>query len=349
MGPSAPHRVSAGSAFREGIGRVNSAPSILAGLFLLTFLVALPLALALRGMLESHLGKSLAAESAAAGVNHDWWQEFAAQATALATTFVPSIIGFGAVLENLSSLLDNAPLASTIAGITAAWLVLWSFLSGGVLDRYARGRPTRAPGFFAACGVHFWRFVRLGVFALAAYSLLFGLLHPWIFETLYPSWTRELTVERTAFLVRVGCYAAFGAILVLTNLLFDYARIRIVVEDRRSAIGGLVAGARFIRRRAGVVLRLYLLNGAVFIALVLVYALLDPGAPGGGGRMWLVFLLGELYVLGRHYLKLLFYASETALFQGSLAHAAYTAAPAVLWPDSPAAESIANADASEIG
>ena len=60
--------------------------------------------------------------------------------------------------------------------------------------------------------------------------------------------------------------------------------------------------------------------------------------------MWLVLGLGELYILGRHYLKLLFYASETAFFQGALAHAAYTAAPAVVWPESPAAEAIANAD-----
>ena len=42
-------------------------------------------------------------------------------------------------------------------------------------------------------------------------------------------------------------------------------------------------------------------------------------------------------------MKLLFYASQMAFFQGSLAHAAYTAAPPVVWPDSPAAESIGNA------
>src|ERR687894_1382004 len=98
------------AALRDGLRCVNAAPAILAGVVLLTFLVALPLSIALRGMLEAHLGNSLAAESAVRGVNHNWWQEFSGQATALATTFVPSIIGFGAVLENLSSILDNAPL-----------------------------------------------------------------------------------------------------------------------------------------------------------------------------------------------------------------------------------------------
>ena len=39
-------------------------------------------------------------------------------------------------------------------------------------------------------------------------------------------------------------------------------------------------------------------------------------------------------------LKLQFMASQTALFQRSLAHAGYTAAPEPRWPDSPAAETI---------
>ncbi len=332
------------TAFRDGIRRVNGAPAVLIGMFLVTLLVALPLSFALRGMIESSLGRSLAAETAASGVNYDWWQEFSSQAAGLATTFVPSIIGFGAVLDNLSGLLDNVPLVTSIAGVIATWLIVWSFLSGGVIDRYARGRPTRSAGFFAACGTHFWRFVRLGVLAFAVYYFLFGLVHGWLFTDLYGRWTKDLTVERTAFFIRLWCYAAFGLLLVLSSLVFDYARIRIVVEDRRSAIGALVAGARFVGRHAGAVVGLYVLNGLVFLAIVLLYALLVPGAPRSGLQMWAVLLGGELYILARHYLKLLFYASQTSLFQGALAHAAYTAAPAVVWPDSPAAEAIVNAD-----
>ena len=49
---------------------------------------------------------------------------------------------------------------------------------------------------------------------------------------------------------------------------------------------------------------------------------------------------GQLYLLARLLLKLHVLASETSLFQTSLAHAAYTAAPEPVWPESPAAESI---------
>ena len=79
-------------------------------MFAVTLLIALPLSIVLDGMIEAHLGRSLAADAAAAGTNYDWWQEFSAQATGLGTTFVPCVAGFGAVLDNLSGLADNRPL-----------------------------------------------------------------------------------------------------------------------------------------------------------------------------------------------------------------------------------------------
>src|SRR3990170_3316022 len=114
-------------------------------------------------------------------------------AAGLGQTFTPSIIGFGAVLDNLSGLLDSAPMAATIAGVTAAWMLIWSFLSGGVIDRLARRRRTRTHGFFAACGVHFWRFLRLGIFAWLIYVFLFLHVHHWIFDDAYPALIEDLT------------------------------------------------------------------------------------------------------------------------------------------------------------
>lgn len=336
--------MSAVAAFREGIRRVNHAPMVVAGMFAVSLLVSMPLAYALQAMIAEHLGSSLAAESAATGTNYEWWREFSAQATGLGTTFVPSITGFGAVLDNLSSLLDRTPLAATIVGVTAAWMVLWSFLTGGIIDRFARARRTRSHGFFAACGMHFWRLVRLGVLAFIVYGLLFRYVHSWMLDAGYGWLTRNMTVERTAFMVRVIGYAIFGALVLGVNIVFDYARIRIVVEDRRSAVGAVFGGARFVVRHFTGVLGLYGLNAVAFLVLVALYALVVPGAPRSGLQMWVVLALGELYIIGRHYVKLLFYASQTAFFQGALAHAAYTATPMPVWPDSPAAEMITNAD-----
>jgi len=210
------------AAWRDGAGRVNRAPAILIGVWALTLLVSVPLTLALRAMLAQHLGASLAADTAASGVNYDWMQEFADQATGLGTTFKPTIIGFGAVLDNLSGFLDNTPRPTTIVAAAAVYVVLWIFVAGGIIDRYARDRATRASGFFAGAGGFFFRFLRLAAVQWVVYGVLFGLLHPWLFTTLYSRVTREMTVERNAFdipspiLVLPSLHHGFGVVVIST-------------------------------------------------------------------------------------------------------------------------------------
>jgi hypothetical protein len=324
--------------FFEGWRRVLSAPALLLGVYALTFVLALPLAIAMRGLLQSHLGSSLAAERAADGANYDWWQEFSSQATGIGTTFTPSIIGFAATLDNISSLLDGQREVTPIAGALGIYLAAWTFLAGGIIDRYARQRPTRAAGFFAASGVHFFRLLRLAVVAGVVYWWLFAYVHRWLFLEWFVERTRVIEVEREVFLWRLALYLLFGLLLVVVNVIFDYAKIRIVVEDRRSSLGALSAAMRFIWRRLGRVTGLYALNGVAFLVLIAIWALIAPGARSGGVTLWLAFLAAQLYLLARLALKLQFLASQTALFQSSLAHASYTAAPVAAWPDSPSAE-----------
>jgi hypothetical protein len=328
------------NALRDGISRVNRAPAILAGVLAMTFLLALPLGLVLRGMLQQSLGSSLAAETAANGWNSDWWQVFASQATGVGETFSPRIIGFAAVLSNLEAVLDARPQALVVTGAALAYLVVWAFLVGGILDRYARNRPTRAAAFFSACGVYFFRFARLAAVAAVGYWHLFGVLHGWLFDAFYPWITRDMDVERTAFLLRLVLYVVFGAALLGFNLWVDYAKVRAVVEDRHSMIGALVAAARFIRRNPGEAIGLYLADGVLFLVVVAVYAAFAPNAGRAGWPMWLGLAVSELYLLARLWVKLVFYASEVSLFQAKLAHADYAAAPLPVWPESPSAEAI---------
>lgn len=327
-------------ALADGIGRVNRAPVILGCVFLITLLTALPFSLVLRDELQAHLGSSMAAGEAARGVNYQWWTEYSAQAGAIGQTFKTRVIGFAAVLDNLSAMLDGNSRPTAILWVGACYLVLWLFLAGGILDRYARARPTRSYEFFTACGVYFVRFLRLAPAIAFTYYVLFAHLHRWMFGYLYRELTRDVTVERTAFLCRVALYVLFGAVLVSVNVIFDYAKVRAVVEDRRSMIGAVVAGVRFVRRNLPAVAALYALDGLLFIAVVLLYALVAPGAEPAGVRMWVGFATSQLYLLARLWVRLVFFASETSLFQGRLAHAGYIASAAVTAPKPPIVERI---------
>lgn len=169
------------------------------------------------------------------------------------------------------------------------YVLVLSFLAGGIIDRYARARPTRAHGFFAACGRHLGAMLRLAAIEILLYLAADNL----------PEW-------------RAGV-----ALAVVVNLVCLYARVRLVVEDRRSAFGALLAAMRFIRRNPAAA-AVY----AVWMAAMAAVALTARGAAP--------ILLLPLF------------ASATVFFQSRLAHAGYTAAPPVEWPESPAAEAIAN-------
>ena len=327
-------------AFFDGVRRVLAAPALLAGLYALTLLAVVPLALALRDVIASHLGASVAADAMADSVNWEWWEEFLAGGRGFERTFTPSVIGFGAVLSNLSALADNAGLQGVIALTVATYLTIWTFLVGGILDRLARRRRLTSAGFFSACGVYFFRFLRLAVFAGLAYWVLFGLVHEWLLDDLYDAATRNLTSERSSFAVRLVLYIGFGSLVLIVNLVFDYAKVRAVVEDRHSMIGTLMAAVRFVRRHPKETVGLYLLNGGLFLLVLVAYAAGAPGVGPAGPAMWIAFLIGQAYVIARLFAKLVFYASQTAYFQNQLAHAHYVASPPRVWPESPAAEAI---------
>jgi hypothetical protein len=325
----------------NGFRRLAAAPAVLVGILFCTLAAAAPLAVTLRDSMQAHLGRSLMAGEAANALNYEWWTEFAAaQGSSLGSTLTPAILGFAPTLDSLSGVLDARTRIAPVTMAIGIYLLAWLVLSAGIIDRYARQRPTRAYGFLAICGGFLFRFVRLGAAAALAYGLLFAYVHPWLFTTLTNRVTRDLTSERSAFFWRMGLYLVFGALLITLNVVFDYAKIRTVVEDRRSAIGSIRAACGFIGRNLPRVVGLYATNMALFLVVIAAWAMVAPGAGGAGPWMWVAVIATQLYVLARLILKLQFIASQTALFQASLAHARYTRLAEPVWPESAAVENL---------
>ena len=161
---------------------------------------------------------------------------------------------------------------AAIGALLAAYMLAWIFLSGGIVDRLARQRST-CLRIFGACGVFFWRFLRLAIVAGVVWFLFsMSILAA---RGCLQRLTRS-RVERNAFFW-LALYAAFGACVIAANLVFDYARIRLVVEDRRSALGAIRAALAFIGRHPRTT-QVCALNALTFIVLIAVWAVVAPGA-----------------------------------------------------------------------
>lgn len=203
---------------------------------------------------------------------------------------------------------------------TLAFLFLvWVFLSGGIIDRLARDARSSSRRFFAAAGACFGPLIRLGLLSLATYAAVLIWIGPAIAGAL----------DAADGPARLGLFGAMALLLFLIALLFDYARVRLVIEDRRSAIGALAASLRLIRAHPGPILAA---QGVFWLALVLWLALRAFSA--GDRSYWLTcaFVAGEIF------LKLALIGTQASIYQQTLAAAGWVAREDPRWPDEPSAD-----------
>ncbi len=312
--------MSAFSAWRAGLRRAGRAPELVLLLWCVTLVISIPPAVVLHESITTHLGSSLEADTAASGMNYDWMQEFRAQADTLGRSLRPDVIGFAAVMDNASAFADMSqrPLAAGIASV--AFVALLWLLTPGVLCRLAAGRRIGAGTFSGACGAFLGRIVRLNIVSMLFYGTLAGSFHQWLFDDLYDAVTRDMTVERTAFVVRVACYLVFFLLLALCNVVFDMAKVRLVVEDRRSVLATIVSALDFTVSNSRLVIGTYCANLATLGVVIALYAAVAPGVGGAGASMWVTLALGQLYIAARLFVKLAFWSGAIVALQSRLAY-----------------------------
>ena len=306
----------------DGWRRVWRAPAVTVGVLLATWLIT--------PAISSDLGGSffgiVVQETAPALTPADWSVLVATEIHGF--TFAAELLAFAGLRQMVRGLAAGESLMLDRFGALAVYVGLWLFLSGGILDRLARDRPVRTAAFFAACGGNFLRLLRLGILAGAAYWALIWWVNPW----LRAGPDAGFLIGTTLGIIGLASFAT-------VSMMADFARVRTVVEDRRSVLGALVASIRFLSRRAGRAIALWLLHFFVVAALAGAWYYL---ATYPGARSWSDLLVVQLFVLFRLWTKLALLGAQFAFFQAELAHATYTASPLPVWPDSPSVEAIDN-------
>ncbi len=100
-------------------------------------------------------------------------------------------------------------------------------------------------------------------------------------------------------------------------MIFDFAKIITVVRDRGNVLTAPIKAAGVVFGNLGKTYGLYFIVGGLWIALMLFYWLVAPGA---GQSSWAAilgtFLIGQLYIMSRIGTRCLFYSSQTALYRG---------------------------------
>lgn len=299
-----------------GLGDSLSSPRQLVVLWLALMLVALPAGVLIEESIRASIGASRVDESLREGLDLSWLGEYRSRARGLGQTVRPSIVGRGAVFDNLESWFSGELFLDPRAtAFGAAYALVWLFLLGAVLDRFARRERKFVLAPFLAAGARFFpRLLRLTAISAVLYFGIYRLarwLFPWI-ERL----TRDVTVERQVLAAHLVGASVVVVLLGLVNLVFGYAKIAVVCEGRRSSLGAAMRAARFVAGHPGKTLGLYVALALIGLLLLAVYALMAPG-PGQSTVLGiaLAFLVGQLYLVARLALRLTFFGAQMRLYE----------------------------------
>lgn len=206
----------------------------------------------------------------------------------------------------------TAPAVNLLAGavlVGILYLLVNTFLAGGAIAAFVR------PGesFFASCARYFPRFLRIFLISLLFYGVAFGIV-------------RGLSAARSSLFehsMRAGpediatwCIQLIGLLLLFAvNMTFDYAKIICVLEDRK-ALKSTLRGVRFVGRHFGSTYSVFMVTASVGIALLAIYHLLSEWLGQGSVAVVIgLFILRQVYLIARFWVRLWTWASELALFR----------------------------------
>jgi hypothetical protein len=199
------------------------------------------------------------------------------------------------------------------------YLLASTFLSAGFIGTYAKSYRLSFQEFLMEGARYFGKFFRLALLSLIVYLLLFEIVFDWWTQSI-PSWTAGESSEMVPFIHYMIKNGVVILVLGFMTLCFDYAKIRMVVDDRISALFAAWAGFKFVFKNFLSTTGLYIFLSLIGIVFIVLYAYVEGAIDQTGyWSIVFVFLVQQIYILARLCLKATFYASQTQLYQAKAA------------------------------
>jgi hypothetical protein len=200
-------------------------------------------------------------------------------------------------------------LLAVASAVGALYLLTNTFLAGGAIAAIER----RDESFFASCARYFPRFFRIFLISLLFYGAVYGIV-----RSLLSARSRwfENSMREAPQDIATWCIWLVGFLLFFgVNLTFDYAKVVCVVEDRK-ALRSTARAIRFGARHFGSAYALFAIAALVAIAFLAIYHVLS-GWIGQGSIAAVagVFILRQLCIIARFWVRLWTWGSELALFR----------------------------------
>ncbi len=328
-------------ALRIGWKQVNQTKRMVVFAWLVNVTITLIVAVPMLITLNNYIQGSVMEQSLLEQIDSNWFQTFRFdnQENDLVQNTDYSIFGYAPFLTHYQSYLNGFVVKNignfffdlifkwrlgleylgTMTILAFVYVLVSTFLSGGFIGTYAKSYRLSFQEFLVEGAKYFGKFFRLSLLSLIVYVLLFEIIFDWWTGSIR-AWTANERSEMVPFVHYMIKNGVALLVLGLVTLCFDYAKIRMVVDDRISAIFAFWAGVKFVFKHFLSTSGLYILLSLVGVVFIVLYALVEGAIDQTGyWTILTVFVIQQIYMLARLCLKATFYASQTQLYQATAA------------------------------
>jgi hypothetical protein len=304
--------------FGRGFMATGRVSKMVLFLFVVNLLFSLLLAIPMYNSLKDSFGRSEAGSRMAKGFDYVWWEEFRDEANGLETTFSPSVIGKGAILTNLENLIQmrfySLPPILLVFGLF--YIILHTFLAGGILTIFNQDAPKfTMKEFIQGAGSHFLRFFGLMLFSWL-FIIAIGVFLQEGFISIVSEISSNSLSEVTPFFIELGFSALTFILLLFIQMVFDYARIKVVLEESRNIIKSTLEALAFVFKYPFSTFGLFYLIFLFQVAVTVIYILLKEIIPQFNFPWVLAaFLIQQLFIFAVIWVRCLLYSSQMQLYK----------------------------------
>jgi hypothetical protein len=304
--------------FGRGFMATGRVPKMVLFLFVVNLLFSLLLAIPMYNSLKDSFGRSEAGSRMAKGFDYVWWEEFQDEAKGLDTTFSPSIIGKGAIFTNLENLIQmrfySLPPILLVFGLF--YLILHTFLAGGILSIFSQDVPRfTMKEFIQGAGSHFLRFFGLMLFSWV-FIIATGVFLQQGFISILSGISSNSLSEVIPFYLRLAFSALTFILLLFIQMVFDYARIKVILEESRNLFKSTLEALAFVFKYPFSTFGLFYLIFLIQVAVTVIYILLKEIIPQSNFPWVLTaFIIQQLFIFAVIWIRCLLYSSQMQLYR----------------------------------
>lgn len=282
------------SAYLNGLKWSIQNVKIWVWLYISNFVLAALVAVPLMSLLEEKLGHSFAVQRLMEGFDY--------------TVFTDFINAYGTAI---------IPILSQSKLIIVLYFLLSIFLMGGILETSKNSTQKAHFQSFAVGSIkYFWRLFRMTFYFLLIHGVVFLLFFQLFLWLIHGGDLKQLDSELVIYsrgAIIFSIYLFFAGII---SIIHDFAKIFLVSNNTKIVVSAIKNGAQIVFKNFKSIFFLSILNWLSFGVITLLYFTFrgdDLNSTTNG--LWLIFILGQLFIFLRMGLKILNLKSKTLFYK----------------------------------